>query len=162
MSPRGAMEKNVSAVARLMRIESFPHVLRVTGLLVWLAISATTVLRAISVDRLALWAIASLTFAICFWRNVSRAQAAPLELALQAISVVAMVGVLCNGYEGFLLVLMAAQLGLWGRMRGSLWWITLEAAAIGIAIALHWSPRPAVLLVPPYFGFALLMYAATR
>ncbi len=81
---------------------------------------------------------------------------------MQAVAVVVMVGLLCNGFEGFLLVLLAAQIGLWGRMPYGALWVSLEALAIGVAIGIHWSPRAALLLVPPYFGFGLLMFAATR
>jgi signal transduction histidine kinase len=31
-----------------------------------------------------------------------------------------------------------------------------------VAISLHWSLRPALLLAPPYLGFSMLMYVATR
>src|SRR5690242_14972844 len=102
-------------VRQAMRIRSFPLVLQVLGLLVWFGICATTVLQAEWTQRLAMWAVASVSFALAFWRNASRARAAPVELLVQAVAVVVMVGLLCNGYEGFLLVLMAAQLGLWGR-----------------------------------------------
>jgi signal transduction histidine kinase len=141
-----------------MRIRSFPALLQVLGLLVWLGISSTTVLQAQWTERLAVWAVASVSFALAFWRNASRGRAGRVELLVQAIAVVVMVGLLCNGFEGFLLVLMAAQLGLWGRMRYGALWVSLEALAIGI----HWAPQSALLLVPPYFGFGLLMFAATR
>ena len=145
-----------------MGIRSFPTLLRALGVLVWLGICATTVLQAEWTERLAVWAVASVSFVLAFWRNASRARAAPVELLVQAVAVVVMVGLLCNGFEGFLLVLMAAQLGLWSRMPYGALWVSLEALAIGVAIAFHWSPRSALLVVPPYFGFGLLMFAATR
>src|SRR5690349_22095710 len=87
-----------------MGIRSFPTLLRALGVLVWLGISATTVLQAEWAQRLAVWAVASVSFALAFWLNASRARAAPVELLVQAVAVVVMVGLLCNGFEGFLLV----------------------------------------------------------
>jgi signal transduction histidine kinase len=161
MSASATLYKN-APVEQAMRIRSFSLVLQVLGLLVWLGICATTVLQAEWTERLAVWAVASLSFALAFWRNASRAQAASVELLVQAAANVVMVGLLCNGFEGFLLVLMAAQLGMWGRMPYGALWVSLEALAIGVAIGVHWSPKSALLLVPPYFGFGLLMFAANR
>jgi signal transduction histidine kinase len=161
MSAAATLYEN-APVGYAMRIRSFPTLLQALGLLVWLGICATTVLQAEWTERLAVWAVASVSFALAFWRNASRARAAPVEMLVQAVAVVVMVGLLCNGFEGFLLVLLAAQLGLWGRMPYGALWVTLEALAIGVAIGIHWSPRSALLLVPPYFGFGLLMFAATR
>ncbi len=145
-----------------MRIRSFPNTLRASGLLVWLALSATTALQAQSGPRLAIWAAGSLLFAAAFCRGTSAAGAPLIWIILQGAAIVDMVAVLCNGYEGFLLVLMAAQLGYWGRISYPYLWVTLEALALGIAIALHWSPGSALMLVPPYFGFGMLMLVATR
>jgi signal transduction histidine kinase len=145
-----------------MRIRSFPTLLRATGLLVWFALSATTLLQAKSDVRLAIWSVGSLLFAAAFWRGTSAAGPSVVILIVQGAAIVEMVAVLCNGYEGFLLVLMAAQLGYWGRIPYPFLWITLEAIALGVAIALHWSLQPALMLTPPYFGFGVLMLAATR
>src|SRR3954454_17251832 len=106
-------------------LPSFPLILQVLGLVVWSGICATTVLQAEWTQRLAVWAVASISFALAFWRNASRAQAAPVELLVQAVAIVVMVGLLCNGFEGFLLVLMAAQLGLWGRIPYGAMWVSL-------------------------------------
>ena len=145
-----------------MHIRSFPTMLRASGLLVWFALSATTVLLAQSNARMAVWALGSLSFAAAFWRATSAAGPTAVTLLIQAVAVIEMVALLCNGYEGFLLVLMAAQLGYWGRVPYPYLWVTLEALALGVAIALHWAPSPAFQLTPPYFGFGVLMLAATR
>src|SRR3569833_1875629 len=86
-----------------MRVRSCPMVLKVLGLLVWFGICATTVLQAEWTQLLAVWTVASVSFALAFWRNASRARAATLELLVQAVAVVIMVGLLYNGFEGFLL-----------------------------------------------------------
>jgi signal transduction histidine kinase len=139
-----------------------PRVLFYTGVATWLAVSLATALRALDQRLLAFWTIASLAFLAAFlWK--SRSPRFPLaSLAVQSASVVAMVGLLCNGYEGFLLVLIAAQLALDGGRRLGLAWIAVQSVAMGIAIALHWSPSPALLLSFPYLGFQLLMFWAVR
>jgi signal transduction histidine kinase len=116
-----------------------------------------------SIDRFALWAIPSIVFIAALWLSRPERPARILML-VQSMAVIAMVAILCNGYEGFLLVLVAAQLA-WrgrGRDRVSLLWIVVQTAAIGAAIAFEWTPRSALLLTPPYFGFQLLMYALVR
>jgi signal transduction histidine kinase len=141
---------------------SFPSLLRTTGLLIWLGLSAATLIQAAWGPRLAAWAVASLAFAVAFTRSVSREQPAPAELAVQGIGITAMVGLLCNGFEGLLLVLMAAQLGYWTRIRHPVIWIVVAAGALFAAVALHWSLRPAILLAPPYLGFSILMFVGAR
>lgn len=148
--------------AKPMRIRSFPTLLRAAGLLIWLALSAYTLVQAQSDTRLAIWGVGSALFAAMFWRGTALRGPSPFVLIVQGVAVIEMVGVLCNGYEGFLLVLMAAQLGYWGRVPYAFVWVTLEAVGLGVAIALHWSLQPALMLAPPYFGFGVLMLAATR
>jgi signal transduction histidine kinase len=141
---------------------SFPTLLRASGLLIWLALSAYTLLQAKSDTRLAIWAVGSVLFALAFWRGTSFRGPSAWVLIVQGAAIAEMVGVLCNGYEGFLLVLMAAQLGYWGRISHPFIWVTLEAVALCVAIAVHWSLQPALILAPPYFGFGVLMLVATR
>ena len=148
--------------AKPMRIRSFPIFLRASGLLIWLALSAYTLLQAKSDTRLAIWAVGSVLFAAMFWRGTSLRGPSAFGLIVQGAAIIEMVAVLCNGYEGFLLVLMAAQLGYWARVPHPFVWVTLEAIGLGVAIALHWSLQPALMLAPPYFGFGILMLAATR
>ncbi len=136
--------------------------LRASGLLVWAALSATTLLQAKYGAPLAIWAVGSALFAVTFWLGTSLRGPSVFLLIVQGAAIVEMVAVLCNGYEGFLLVLMAAQLGYWGRVPHAFFWVTLEAVALGIAITWHWSLQPALILTPPYFGFGVLMLAATR
>jgi signal transduction histidine kinase len=162
MVPLAAMDQNAGHLPKPMRIRSFPTLLRASGLLVWLALCATTVLQAKSDTRLAIWAAGSLLFAVMFWQGTSARGPSPFVLIVQGAAVVEMVAVLCNGYEGFLLVLMAAQLGYWGRVPYPFAWVSVEAVALGVAIALHWSLQPALMLTPPYLGFGVLMLAATR
>lgn len=80
------------------------------------------------------------------------------NLALQAACVIVMVRLLCNGYEGTLLVLVAMQLGLLVARREGLLWIALQSTLMFWGIAEHWSPRAAMLVTPPYIGFQLLAF----
>jgi len=56
---------------------------------------------------------------------------------------------LCNGFEGVLLVFVAAQLGRLAGPRLAIAWIVAQTAIVAAAIAVHWSPRPAVMLMAP-------------
>lgn len=143
-------------------LRSFPLILKGAGALIWLGLSATTLLQSTWAPRLAVWAVASLAFAIAFWRSVSRERPTPIEMFVQGLGITTMVGLLCNGFEGLLLVLMAAQLGYWPGIRRPLLWIGATAVALFVAISVHWALRPALLLAPPYLGFSLLMFVATR
>ena len=145
-----------------MHIDSFPKTLRISGLLVWLGFSAITLIQTDWRPAIAAWVASSLLFAASFWLGTVERGPRPVLLVPQGLAIVVMVFVACNGYEGFLLVLMAAQLGYWSAVRKPLLWLLIEAAALAVAISFHWSVRAAVLLAPPYLAFGVLMFAATR
>jgi signal transduction histidine kinase len=126
------------------------------GLPIWLQISTVTP------GRLAGWLPAWLLFAAAFWvtagaRELPRKVVLAL-LAFQAACVIFIVGILCNGYEGALLVLVAMQLASRLSRRAGFAWIGVQTVLLGIAIGIHWSPRPALLLTPPYLGFQILAF----
>lgn len=132
------------------------RLIRIAGVIVWLAIGVQVLMNgARSRTALIEWAIAYLLFGIAFAFRPSR-----ISLAIQSGAVVLMVLVLCNGFEGTLLVLVAMQLGGMMSRRASIAWIIVQTILLGAAIAIHWSPRPAILLAPPYFGFELLAFFA--
>ncbi len=90
----------------------------------------------------------------------SRSPATVLALlAVESLAVIAMVLARCNGFEGTLLVLVAMQLGAEMAPRPGIAWIIVQTLLLGGAIGIHWSPRPALMLTPPYFGFQLLAFA---
>jgi signal transduction histidine kinase len=136
-----------------------PRILFFTGIAVWVAVSLTTALRALDRTLLIPWGLASLVFiaALLLW-NRRPGRIAQWLLAMQSASVVVMVAVLCNGLEGLLLVLVAAELALVSSRRIGITWIVVQSVALGIGIAWHWSPSPALLLFFPYLGFQLLMF----
>jgi signal transduction histidine kinase len=111
------------------------------------------------------WLIAWLLFGLAFglvWRRRRLDLLAAAGLVLQGSAVVVMVGLLCNGFEGMLLVLVAAQLGgLLGTAAG-IGWLLVQTAAVAAGIALHWSLRPALTLAPPYLGFQIFVFLVFR
>jgi signal transduction histidine kinase len=131
------------------------------GICVWAGVSVTSILRAQSWERLFVWSIASTVFLVSFGIAQRLSRQSRILVAVQGMSVIAMVAVLCNGYEGLLLVLIAAQLGQHSR-RAALTTIVAQTTALGFAIAYEWTFRSALLLVPPYLGFQFLMYELAR
>ncbi|MBC8025889.1 MAG: hypothetical protein H7Y89_07855 [Steroidobacteraceae bacterium] len=132
-----------------------------SGTCAWIGVSITTILKALSVERLAVWSLASITFFFAFTLAQRARRDSRVVMGIQSVAIVAMVAVLCNGYEGFLLVLVASQLGRERPMVG-LAWIVVQTGAMSLAIAYEWTARSALLLTPPYLGFQLLMYAMAR
>jgi signal transduction histidine kinase len=131
---------------------------RIGGMLAWLAVGIPLTLEAAqSLARLAVWGVAFLAFGGAYWLATRRARVPYALLVVQLAAVVVQVLTLCNGFEGALLVLVAMQLA--GR-RHALPWLIAQSLLLGIAITIHWSLRPAVLLVPPYFAAQLLAWLA--
>jgi signal transduction histidine kinase len=152
----------------MQRDTRVPRPVWVAGLATWIACAVPTVLQATGSPRFPVWLAAWLAFGIAF----TLASQLPLRvlwlalmLGLESASVVTMVGLLCNGFEGTLLVLVAAQLGLRADWRWASGCIAVQTVALATAIALHWSARPAWLLTPPYLGFqvvAFLVFSTLR
>lgn len=157
-----AVDEYAKKSAMQMKPTNFNTVLRWSGLGIWLAVSLTTIVRAQSPNRFLLWSLASMLFLAAFGFAQRSSRYSRGLLGFQSAAIVAMVAVLCNGYEGFLLVLVAAQLGWREQPRTGLTWIGAQTAVLGVAIAYEWTLRSALLLTPPYLGFQLLMYAIAR
>jgi signal transduction histidine kinase len=140
----------------------FPRALLFAGVTAWLGVSLTTALEAQFTLRLLAWACASAVFIAAFLWSTRTASRPFIALALQSACAVAMAALFCNGYEGLLLVLLAAQLALRTSSRVGFGWIGMQSLALTVAVASQWFPRAALLLAPPYFGFQLLMFAVVR
>ena len=124
------------------------RLLRIGGAITWIAVGIPVVIHgATSPERMALWAVAFAAFGAGFAWNA---------LAVESAAVIAMVAILCNGFEGALLVLIAMQLGGTMSRRAGLAWVLVQTALFFAAISFHWSVRPALMLTPPWLGFQLL------
>ena len=111
---------------------------------------------------LAIWCVAYATFGVAAWITARRERPPFPLLALEVACVFTMVVFLCNGYEVALLVLVAMQLARRAPPPVGWVWIGAQTVLIGVGITIHWSLRPALLLVPPYLGLQVLGYAMLR
>jgi signal transduction histidine kinase len=135
--------------------------LTVAGLCTWIAVSVPNFLQATGHANFPIWLAAWLVFALALVFATRRSTSTPWVLCamgIEAAAVVVMAGFLCNGFDGTLLVIVAAQLGLRLPLRLGLAWILLQTLALGVGVAIHWSLRPALLLTPPYLGFEIFAF----
>lgn len=142
--------------------QQLPRTLLFTGIAAWLCVSLTTAIEAQFTLRLLAWACASAGFIAAFLWSTRTTHRPLIALALQSACAVAMAALFCNGYEGLLLVLLAAQLALSTSSQFGFALIAVQSLALTLAVASQWYPRAALLLAPPYFGFQLLMFAVVR
>jgi signal transduction histidine kinase len=138
------------------------RVLLIAGIGAWLAALAAALFTSVRYPLFPVWAAFSLVFLAAFLWNATTSSPRLSVTAAQSVSVVVMVGTLCNGYEGLLLVAVAVELALLTRRTIGFVWVTAQSIALAAAIAYHWSPQPALLVSVPYFGFQLLMFVAVR
>jgi signal transduction histidine kinase len=150
------------AVGERMTTSFLPRVLFFAGVSAWLCVCIATPAMANFNWKLGAWVIASALFIVSFLWNAGGRAFSLVALALQSAAIVSMVALLCNGLEGLLLVMVAAQLGMYGHNRLALVWIAVQTLALAGGIALNWGWRPALLLTPPYLGFQLILYVAVR
>jgi len=139
-----------------------PRAMLFAGIAAWLGVSLATAIEAHFTPRLLAWACASVVFITPFLWTTSTGRRPFIAIALQSASAIAMTALFCNGYEGLLLVLLAAQLGFSAGSRLGSGLIAVQSVALTAAVASQWHIRAALLLVPPYFGFQLLMFAVVR
>ncbi len=120
--------------------------LRAAGVSAWVLSGSPAVLAvlgfapsgaaALPGDRFALWLGAALVFGAAFWRTSGWAgldrppRAAPYLLAAQSLAALVMFAVVCTGFETMLLVVVAAQLGLFVRLPLGLLWVALQTALL--------------------------------
>lgn len=133
------------------------------GIAAWLAVGSPVLAGgSLQSGRFRLWLVSFLLFGAAFLatvRQLARGGAGVRWLlAFQVAAVLGLVLTLCQGFEGTLLVLVAMVLGLTAPRRTGLAWILVQSLALTAAVAYHWSPRPALLLAPPYLGFQLLAF----
>ncbi|HEY0511630.1 MAG TPA: histidine kinase [Thermoanaerobaculia bacterium] len=152
---------------------SSSRLLRWGGLAAWLGVGVPLWLQRAQVRPGAVpgWLAAWLLFAAALWMTTAgRERDRRLDfswlntalLALQTACVIALVLLLCDGFEGTLLVLVAMQLAPRVSRRTGLAWIAAQSLLLGAAITIHWSLRPALMLAPPYLGFQILAFLAVE
>lgn len=110
------------------------------------------------------WLVAACTYAPAFWITAGQAgrerpslAALPL-LALQSLAALAMFGLVCTGFETLLLVVVAAQLGLFVAVPLGLAWVGVQTAALGWLGIAHWG-LPGSLLWAFALGLTLQVMA---
>jgi signal transduction histidine kinase len=126
------------------------RLIRVGGTVTWLAVAVPLAIAlppSVSLTRIALWAVAWLAFGLALHRGWL-----PIEVA----AVIGMVLTMCDGFEGTLLVIVAMQLTM--PRRRAFVWIGVQTLLLAVAVGIHWTPRSAMLLAPPYLGFQILAY----
>jgi DNA-binding NarL/FixJ family response regulator len=104
------------------------------------------------------WALASAAFLASSLASLASTRRST-RIALLAVAVVASLVVVllaCDGFEGALLVLVAAQVGGLVPRRFGIAWVLVQTVLLAAAIGWHWNARAALLLSPPYGGFQLL------
>ncbi len=78
------------------------------------------------------------------------------SLAIQSITALIMISLVCTGHEGTLLVLVAAQLGWFMPLRHALFWVAAQAVLMGVILAVSWPLRTVLGLMTTYVGFQIL------
>ncbi|HXH40040.1 MAG TPA: histidine kinase, partial [Thermoanaerobaculia bacterium] len=135
------------------------RILGVAGLTAWLMVGLPVILQgAVTAWLMAQWTVAFVLFGALFIADLRRPHRS--FLAMEAVCVALMALLLCDGFEGALLVLIAMRLpAMMGRWPG-IAWIAGQTLLLLVAVSIHWNSRIALLLAPPYFGFEILAYFA--
>jgi len=142
--------------------------LRLAGFLTWSLAGLPLIIRIVQVPELLrqprywLWLacffIFGVTFGLTPWNEGSprprRLQLA--SLAVQVITALVMIVLVCSGHEGALLVLVAAQLGWFMSLRRALVWVAAQAVLMGTILAVGWPLRTTLSLMATYVGFQVL------
>ncbi len=157
--------------------------LRAAGVSAWITSGAPAVLMVLGVvpeewhgvklpaGQFAIWAAAALVFAAAFWRTSGLAgrelppPVAPYLLLAQSAAALAMFALVCTGLETMLLVVVAAQLGLFVRLPLGFLWVALQTAGLvwlgighrGFAWSLVWAgvvgfPTEVLAMFTSYFA----------
>jgi signal transduction histidine kinase len=140
-----------------------PRALLVAGIAAWLCVSVATAIKFPFTLRLLAWAFASTVFIVTFLWSARTDRRSVIALAVQSAAAICMVALFCNGYEGLLLVLVAAQLALNTSSRLGFGWLAVQSLALAAAVTFQWRYLNAALQIAlPYFGFQVLMFAVVR
>jgi signal transduction histidine kinase len=141
---------------------TLPQKLLLAGLLGWAGTVLAAVLTSASYPLFPFWLLANAVFLAAFLWNARAPAKSLTAIAAQSASVIVMVLLLCNGYEGLLLVVVAAELALQATASVGFAWVIVQSLSLGVAITIHWSFSAALLVSVPYFGFQVLTFSAVR
>jgi signal transduction histidine kinase len=142
--------------------------LRCAGFLIWFLAGLPLFVRLVQVPELlqhsrylcwlTCYFVFGATFGLTRWDGGSpRGRRLQLALlAVQAITALVMIVLVCSGHEGALLVLVAAQLGWFMSLRRALLWVAVQAALMGGILAVGWPLRTSLSLMSTYVGFQVL------
>src|SRR5436190_5152512 len=137
------------------------RLLATAGVVAWVMVGLPVVVQgAISATLLAQWGVAYALFIALFLFGLRRPSLPLLGAAVAAVVVTVLL--LCDGFEGALLVLIAMRLGARVGWRTGLAWIAVQTLLLAAAVTIHWNGRAAWLLAPPYLGFQLLAFLVYR
>ena len=140
------------------------RLIRIAGFIAWIAVGLPVILNgADEAWRMTWWVAAFAVFGAALaipLPDGAMSLRARITLGLQVLAVFIMVLLLCNGFEGTLLVLIAMALGTRASRPEAMIWIVAQTALLFAGIAIHWAPRPAFLIAPPYLGFQILAFVA--
>jgi signal transduction histidine kinase len=158
--PFGPSDALAPAYAASMSRE-LRRLLTIAGPAVWLMVGVPVLLRG-SPEHWRLWPWAGAYFAVGASLWLSLRTGRRIWLLSQSVAVIALVAMICDGFEGALLVLVALQLG--GRMdrRAGLLAVAAQSVALGAAITVRWTGQAALVLALPYLGFQLLAFFAAE
>src|SRR5712691_9522611 len=142
--------------------------LRCAGFLIWFLAGLPLFVRLVQVPELlqhsrylcwlTCYFVFGATFGLTRWDAGSpRGRRLQLSLlAVQAITALVMIVLVCSGHEGALLVLVAAQLGWFMSLRRALLWVAVQAILMGAILTLGWPLRTTLSLMATYVGFQVL------
>jgi len=143
--------------------------LRLAGFLIWslaglpLFVRLAQVRELLHQPRYWLWLTCFFVFGAAFglasWRGAETSRSRRLQgasLAVQAITALVMIVLVCSGHEGALLVLVSAQLGWFMPLRRALLWVGAQAVLMGTILAVGWPMRTILSLMSTYVGFQVL------
>src|SRR6185312_4635684 len=128
--------------------QPLPRALLLAGITAWLGVSVATAIEAPLTQRLLAWACASVVFVSAFLWTTRTARRPFIAVALQSAFAISMTALFCNGYEGLLLVLLAAQLGFSAGARLGFGLIVVQSVALTLAVALQWHIRAPLFRFP--------------
>lgn len=142
--------------------------LRLAGYLTWILAGLpmfVNLIRApqlLSDERHWLWLGCFFTFGITFgftrwtvWPERPRLRQLA-ALALQTLTALVMILLVCSGHEGSLLVIVAAQLGWLLPLRQAMTWMSIQAVLMGVVLAFRNSAGVTLALMSAYVGSQIL------